>query len=239
MAEINNIGDLKGNFDEITDLLNSIRAQGMLGNAGMDKILNNINTKLEELSDDDGVALMRASLTELRNSVESRHNLLVAKISEIENSFSELVNRNSDNLKSSEIKELFDIIATNLSVFSKEVISQKDTLTEITLRIEALRADDTQKKDILRNISVLKVDIEKLNNGFESIVLNVNESFKDVAQTLDRIDTTKEIQNVKKDIENIYLSSNALLSAIQVVDQKNEAIEQLLNTRVTRETFQG
>ena len=53
--------------------------------------------------------------------------------------------------KSADIKELFDIVATNLSVFSREVVSQKDTLTDITLRIDAMRSDDSLKTDIIKN----------------------------------------------------------------------------------------
>ena len=76
--------------------------------------------------------------------------------------------RSSEMLKSSEVKELFDIVATNLSVFSREVVSQKETLTDITLRIDALRSDDTDKKEIIKNIALLKPDLERLNNGFDS-----------------------------------------------------------------------
>jgi hypothetical protein len=53
--------------------------------------------------------------------------------------------------KSTQLKELFDIVATNLSVFSREVVSQKETLTDITLRLDAIRSDDSHKKDIIKN----------------------------------------------------------------------------------------
>ena len=37
-------------------------------------------------------------------------------------------------------------------------------------------------KDIIKNIALLKPDLERLNNGFDSIVINLNENFKTVVK---------------------------------------------------------
>ena len=82
-------------------------------------------------------------------------------------------------------------MATNLSVFSREVVSQKESLTDITLRIDALRSDDSQKKDIIKNIALLKTDLERLSNGFDSIVISLNDNFKTVVKTIASVDKTE------------------------------------------------
>ena len=162
MAEISNIEEIKSNFNEITELINTLRAQGILSFSGVDKVLNTINDKLDGLNVEENSDLIKILIGQVKNNLEDRHNFVVSKFSEIETSINDLVQNNANSLQSTEIKKLFDVIATNLGVFSREVIAQKDSLTEITLRLESLRTDDTQKNDIIKNISALKSDISRV-----------------------------------------------------------------------------
>ena len=118
MSELNNLSDIKENFDTIKSLLNSIRAQDVLSAGDMSKLLNTINSKLDRIDQEDNLELMNSALTTMKQSLDERHSVLVSKFSTIESLFSNILKNSVDSLKSSEIKELFDIIATNLSVFS-------------------------------------------------------------------------------------------------------------------------
>ena len=137
--------------------------------------------------------------------------------------------------KSADIKELFDIVATNLSVFSREVVSQKETLTDITLRLDALRSDDSQKKDIIKNIALLKPDLERLNNGFDSIVVSLNDNFKTIVKTITTIDKTEYLDRFAGNLNNIEMSSNTILSALQMLDKKAEQVDTSLQNLVTKD----
>ena len=193
MADIDNFAEINENFDTIKTLLNSIRAQGILNTSDVDKLLSGINTKLEKINTEEDIDLIKIFLSELKQNLDERHSVLVSKFGAIESLFSNLLKNSSEMLKSSEVKELFDIIATNLSVFSREVVSQKESLTDITLRLDALRSDDSQKKDIIKNIALLKPDLERLNNGFDSIVLSLNDNFKTIVKTITTIDKTEHL----------------------------------------------
>lgn len=223
MAEINN-AVITENFEKITELINSMRAQGVLSASGTDKVLSAINTKLDTIMDSENEELIKTFLAELKRNLEEKYGFIAARFTEMETIYNNLSKDKDGALKSDEIKEFFDIIATNLNVFSKEVISQKDILTEITLRIESMRADDSDKKEILKNISALKVDIEHFNNGFESIVLNLNNNFKNITDGIEKIITLENSEQYTKDVENLYLTSNAILSAIQILDQKSDIL---------------
>ena len=163
MAEINNLEDIKTNFEKITNLINSMRAQGVLSFSGVDKVLTAINNKIDNLNLDENADLLKLLIGEVKSNIEERHGFVVSKFAEIESSINTLVKDNEEALKSTEIKKLFDVIATNLAVFSKEVVSQKDALTEITLRLESLRTDDTNKNDIIKNISTL-ISVNEIDN---------------------------------------------------------------------------
>lgn len=228
MSEINNLSDIKENFDTIKSLLNSIRAQDVLNTSDTTKLLATINSKIDKLDQEEHLELMNSVLATLKQTLDERHSVLVSKFSTIESLFSNILKNSVDSLKSSEIKELFDIIATNLSVFSREVVSQKDTLTDIILRIEALRGDDPSSITIISNIDALKRDLERFNNGFESIIVNLNENFGSIVKTLSDIKENSLDSHYDKDFENLYMTSNSLLLAVQSLDKKSVQIEETL-----------
>ena len=225
MADINNFSDMNENFNTIKTLLNSIRAQGILNTSDVDKILENINSKLERINTGDDIDLIKESLSALRGNLDERHEVLISKFGAIESLFSNLLKNSNDTVKSEQLKELFDIIATNLSVFSREVVSQKETLTDITLRLDSMRSDDTQKKEIIKSVSTVRNDIEKLNNGFDSIVISLNENFKTVLKTISEVDQSDSIMSFSNQLTNLLDSSNTILSAIQLIDKKNNQFE--------------
>ena len=191
MADFDNITEINENFSTIKTLLNSIRAQGILNTSDVDKVLSGINSKLERLNTEEDIDLIKIFLSELKQNLEERHATLIAKFGAIESLFTNLLKNSSEMLKSSEVKELFDIVATNLSVFSREIVAQKENLTDISLRLDALRSDDTKEKNIIKNIALLKPDLERLNNGFDSIVLSLNDNFKSMIKTISTIDKTE------------------------------------------------
>lgn len=237
MAEITNFEDFKDSFEYITDALDSMRAQNALNAGSFDKILTNINNQLEVISNEENTDLIKVFLAELKRSLDERHTFVSSKFSEIEESFSDLVKRAESQLKAHEIKELFEIIAKNLSNFSTDFSSQKDLINAVGLKIEEFHQDESQKTEILKNIAVLKSDIEKLSPGFESIIVNVNDHFKEVSEKLSELDPTESLSSLKKDIENIFVSSNAVLSALQVIDRKNRELEEVITHLVTKEDF--
>lgn len=235
MAEIDNFSEIKENFDTVKTLLNSIRAQGILNTSDVDKLLEGINSKLEKLNTDEDVELIKVYLTELKDSMNERHSVLVSKFGAIESLFSNLLKNSSETIKSSEIKELFDIVSTNLSVFSREVVSQKEALNDISLRLDTMRSDDSEKQEIIKNITFLKTDLEHLNNGFDSIVLNLNDSFKSVLKSVSEINPEAELTEFASQIADVVSSSNAILSALQLIDKKNESIEDSIATLATQD----
>ena len=235
MAESNNFSEINDNFDTIKTLLNSIRAQGILNTSDVDKLLEGINSKLEKINTEEDIDLIKAFLSDLKKNLDERHEVLISKFGAIESLFSNLLKNSTDAVKKPELQELFDIVATNLSVFSREVVSQKESLSDITLRLDAMRSDDSQKKDIIKSVSVVRNDIEKVNNAFDSIVISLNENFKTVLKTISEIDQSEAITGFAKQIDDILTSTNTILSAIQVVDKKNDGFEHAIEGLATQE----
>ncbi len=235
MADFDNLSEMNENFDTIKTLLNSIRAQGILNTSDVDKLLSGINSKLEKINTEEDIDLIKIFLTELKQNLDERYGVLVAKFGAIESLFSNLLKNSSEMPKSAELKELFDIVATNLSVFSREVVSQKETLTDITLRLDAMRSDDSQKRDIIKNITLLKTDLDRLNNGFDSIVLSLNDNFKTIIKTISSFDKTDYFDRFADVLTGMEMTSNTILSAVQVLDKKSEQVEVVLQNVATQD----
>ncbi len=239
MADIDNLTEINENFDTVKTLLNSIRAQGILNTSDVDKLLSGINAKLEKINTEEDIDLIKVFLTELKQNLDERHNILISKFGAIEALFSNLLKNSNELPKSSELKELFDIVATNLSVFSREVVAQKESITDITLRLDAIRSDDSQKKDIIKNITLLKPDLERLTNGFDTIVISLNDNFKTLAKTISGINQSEQISKFSDDLNNIEMSSNTILSALQLLDKKTETVDESIKNLVTKSDLEN
>ena len=235
MADTNNFSEINENFDTIKTLLNSIRAQGILNTSDVDRLLGGINSKLEKINTDEDIVRIKTFLTELKQNLDERHSVLISKFGAIESLFSNLLKNSADMLKTSEVKELFDIVATNLSVFSREVVSQKDSLSEISLRLDAIQSDDTKKQEIIQNVHSLKGEIERIGNGFDSIVLNLNDNFKTVIKDISELDKTDSLTEFGAQITDIMNSSNTILSALQLLDKKSAQLDDTISTLATQD----
>lgn len=64
-----------------------------------------------------------------------------------------------------------------------------------------MRSDDSQKKEIVKNITFLKNDIERLTNGFDSIVLSLNENFKTIIKLYQALIHRKILTNSAKSLK--------------------------------------
>ena len=114
MADFDNLSEISENFDTIKTLLNSIRAQGILNTSDVDNLLSGINAKLEKINTEEDIDLIKLFLSELKQNLDERHSVLISKFGARESLFTNLLKNSSESMKSSELKVLFDIVATIL-----------------------------------------------------------------------------------------------------------------------------
>lgn len=232
-----NFENIQEGFEYITEAIDSMRAQNAMNVGDFNTALLNITSNLEKLANDESSNLIKVFLAELKRSLDERHDFVSSKFEEIEILFNKIVEETGDHVKSKELRTIFDTINANLEVFAKNSTTQKELISELNLRIEDFSKDDSTKNDILKNISMLKTDLGKFGNGFESIIINLNDNFSKLSGFLSQLDPRESFVEVKKDIENIFLSSNAVLSTLQVIDRKNKEFEDVINQLVTKEDF--
>ena len=236
MAEAFNFEDINRKFNEVITALDSIKAQNALEIGDVSRLFNSIGEKLDSISGTADNTEALKLVNDLKKTLEDRYSFINVKFSELESAFKNASKLNDNIVTTPQMKELFDVLSTNLSVFSKQVMAQGDILNEITLRIEALRTDDTDKREIIKTISALKSDLDKFNNGFESIILNVNHNYESMMEQIGNLDPTVEVKSMANSIEDMKSSSDAILSAMQIVDQKQNSLTSSLEEVVSQNT---
>ena len=231
-----NIEDINKKFAELSDMLDAIKTQNALNIGDTSRMLNNLGSKLESVSEKVNDDEMLELIADLKHSITDKYSFVTVKFTELETALKSLQNSSGEVVTLPELKELFDVLSTNITVFSKQVLNQGDILNEITLRIEALRTDDTDKRDIIKSINSIKSDLEKFNNGFESIILNVNNNFETMMQQVSKLDPTTEVMNMSKSLNDVKDTSYTILSAVQVVDQKQNKFDGTLDEIISQNT---
>ena len=236
MTEGFNIEDINKKFAELSDTLDAIKTQNALNIGDTSRMLNNFGTKLDTVSDYINSEEMLELIADLKHSITDKYSVVTVKFAELETSLKEIQNSGNEIVTLPQMRELFDVLSTNITVFSKQVMAQGDILNEITLRIDALRTDDTDKREIIKNINSIKFDLEKFNNGFESIILNVNNNFETMMQHVSKLDPTAEVLNMSNALNDVKSTSDTILSAVQIVDQKQNKLDSSLDEVISQNT---
>lgn len=236
MTEELNLEKVNSKLSELSEVLDDIKTQNALNIGDTSRILNNLGMKLETIEKATTDDEIQELIADVKHSLTDKYSYITVKFTELEKAVKDVVKNNDELATTPEIKELFDILSTNMSVFSKQVMAQGDILNEITLRIEALRTDDTKKQDIIKNINTVKSDIEKFNNGFESIILNINNNFENMLEQISKLDPTAEVSAMSKSLEEVKSTSDVVMSAVQVVDQKQNKLNDAIDEVVTQNT---
>ncbi|MBR2524871.1 hypothetical protein IKE67_00230 [bacterium] len=236
MTEGFNIEDINKKFLELSDTLDAIKTQNALNIGDTSRILNNLGAKLDGIAENTNNDEMLELIGDLKNSISDKYSYVTVKFTELETSFKDLQSHREDIVTIPQMKELFDVLSTNITVFSKQVMAQGDILNEITLRIDAIRTDDTDRREIIKNINSVRSDLEKFNNGFESIILNLNNNFDAMLEHINRLDPSKEILNMSGELSDVKSTSDTILSALQVVDQKQNKLDSTIDEVISQNT---
>ena len=225
--------------EELAEILDNIKLEADRNAETFDKLLTSINNKLEFMSTDtEADDLIKVYLTELKKTLEERHALVVSEFNKIENSFKSLTDAQEQLPKTADVKEMFDVFSNNMQSIARELYNQKELLAQYDERFTAFAADKTDKNEIISSVSGIRKDVEIINQSFETSIADINANIQSIFKNLIVMDPTAQNDIVKRELENVYLSTNAILSALHLVDQKNDDLAQSLENVVTKENFE-
>lgn len=222
--------------EELAELIDSLKVETGRNADSFDKLLTSINNKLALMAEDTKADdLIKVYLAELKKTLEDRHSVMVSEFSKIEKSFKSLSDEQENLIKTSEMREMFDIFSVNMQSIAQELFNQKEILAQYDERFEAFVADKTDKNDIITSVAAIKNDVDVINKGFEASILDINSNIHSILKNLIVMDPTAQNDIVKRELENIYLSVNAILASLHAVEQKNDDLAAVLEKFVTKD----
>ena len=210
---------------EIDEILNTIKSENAMNSEMYNNTLTEINTKLDDIAND-GITteLIKSNLKELETSLESRHRFISGKLSELREAFENLNNNQDLFTKNADFKIMFNILNEHIDNFAQEVNEQRNYIQVIETKLDDFRNDNSKKEEILSNISDVKEGVDAITKGLEASIMDVNSTLRGITKTLMTMDVTDQNDIIKRELENIYLSTNAILSSLEILDQKNDDI---------------
>ena len=208
---------------EIDEILNTIKSENALNNEILAKATEEINSKLEDILDD-GVTTeqIKSSLQELEVTLESRYRDNLENLGNIKNALESLSENQELLVKNTDLKIMFNILNENIDNFAHEIDEQKKLIDEIEVKLDEFRNDNSKKDEIIEKVAIVKDGIDEVNRGLQASIMDVNSSLRGINKTLMTMDVTDQNDIIKRELENIYISTTAILSSLEIADQKND-----------------
>ena len=113
-----NIEDINKKFAELSDTLDAIKTQNALNIGDTSRMLNNFGTKLDTVSDYINSEEMLELIADLKHSITDKYSVVTVKFAELETSLKEIQNSGNEIVTLPQMRELFDVLSTNITVFS-------------------------------------------------------------------------------------------------------------------------
>lgn len=208
---------------EIEEIINSIKTEYAGQKNEFERILKNIDLKIDSAAESGAsIDIVKVSLQEIKEELDKRREFAAENFENILKSF-EALNEKQDLMASnSDLKIMFDVLAENVNNFSHELAGQKSVIDDVEHQLNDFASDNSRKEEIIQNITNLKESLEIFNRGFEASVMEINSNLRNISKNLMTMDVTEQNDIIKRELENIYLASNAILSSLEILDQKNE-----------------
>lgn len=222
----------------IVDMLREMQRANRTNSDGFDKLLKSISEKLEVM-DQNSVStdLIKAYLGELAKALDEKYNKTLDKFTAIENALKTVYNRQDENVKTKDMKELFEIFSKNMNSFYTEAKQQKALLSTMEMRLADISSDKSDKEDILRTITLLRNDFENLNYGYKSTIDKVNSDLKSILTTLLKSDQSAISAEIKEQVDILYRSINDMVNFLASIDKRETNLETLLANVATNENL--
>ncbi len=182
-------------------------------------MLSNIDTKIDSMAQNtETVDLVKDYLSECKTLLEGEHEFTKDEFASQLNAFEKNIQLLGDAL-SHETEKYKNIVTQNLEEI-RGYIKENLSATEKSFG----KAQDGSEKRLVEKLDGL----ENIHKSFESSLFDVNINVQSILKTLMTMDPTDQNDIIKRELENIYLSTNAILSSLQIYDQKNDELHNVL-----------
>lgn len=220
-------------FDKIVDLLREMQRSNSANADSIDRLLVDMAGKVDLMRSNTSIDVVSAYINELTRSLEDKYSVTLVKFQDIEHALRTLYSTQSDNIKGSDLREVFDVISKNINNFYTEARQEKAILGGIEARLSDMISNKSDKDDIVRTISLLRNDFENMNHSYKNTIDNVNTNLKSIISNLISIDPLKSGENTKAQVEIMFHAINDIVNKLQLLEQHNDNLSKILTNVAT------
>ena len=189
------------NVDEIAEILNTMRVENERNVENFEKFLTGINAKLEIMSDDnEATDLLKLYISELKKSVEDRHNITIQRFGAIDQSIQNILSSQNSFAKTEELKDLFHVLSLNFDNFSGEVADQKNVLKSLDEKISKVNENAFNKDELSGIINDVSANISDINTQIDKAFKTFQNSLADVISNINNLSSIKQVDEIKNKI---------------------------------------
>ncbi len=221
-------------IEELAELLDSIRAEAGSNSEKFEKLLITLNNKIELMSEDINVEdIIKVYLNELKQILEERYAYVSTQFEDVNKTIKFLNDNSNDLAKSTEVEKLLSACTQNFDSLCVELKQQKEQFADYEQHFNNYVSDKTDKEDIIQTINNIKADVVDTNQSIISSFAGLNNDIQTILQNLVVMDPTAQNDIVNRQLENLYLSTNTILTELQHSTQQSEDLTNSVNNLAT------
>lgn len=218
-------------IEELAELLEGVKEEAGNNSEKFEKLLVSLNNKIELMSEDMNIEdVAKVYLNELKQILQERYNFVTEQFENINISIKSLNEMSNDLAKSSDVENLLKTFTQNIENLSTELNQQKESFSDYENHFNSYISDKTDKEELLQTISNIKIDVDNTNQGLIASLSGINNDIQTIIQNLIVMDPSAQNDIVKRQLENIYLSTNTILTEIQHIGQQHEDLMTSINS---------
>ena len=228
-------------IEELAELLDSVKAEAGSNSKKFEKLLTALNNKVELLSEDINIEeVVKVYLNELKQILEGRYSFVETQFDNINDAIKVLNENTDDIVKTNDIKDLLNSCNQHFENLNSEISQQKEQFADYEQHFKNYISDKTDKEDLIQTINNIKSDVVDTNQNIISSFANLNNDVQSILQNLTVMDPAAQNDIINRQLENLYLSTNTILTELQHSTQQTEDLTDSINHLSTlREDFSG
>lgn len=190
--------------EELAEIITNMREENQRNNDNFEKVLTNINAKLELMADDnEATDLLKLYISELRKSVDEKHNVSMERFKLLDKAFEQIVSDNIQLVKATDLKELYDAFNSSLGAFSVEMISQKESLDNVFAKIENVKSAILDKDELASLLNDLSSSVATMSMAYNATLASITEQIQSIDSKEDLATLNNRITSVIESIEAV------------------------------------
>ena len=207
--------------EELAEILNNLNEEYKNNTEEFDKVLKNIVDKLDAmLEDQEEYDSVKIYVSELKEAIEVKNDYATTLLDNIESLITRVLDNQEAGAKTSQIRDLFQILNANIELFSSKISAQGDLIAQIEEDINILKPSESTRQELVDNINEVKEQVAGINAQIYSSFDTVNDNINSAVKLLESVDITSQNEFVKQNLVVIKDSYASVLDVLKLQDEK-------------------